>query len=318
MNLPHRIGCAGLLTDIPLIVAQAKGYFAEASIPVALSFELGWASIELKLASGQLSVANVPPSFPLLLALKKGGNAQPMRALAITSCHGEAITLNRETAAAFQAGKLNTLKTIRIGVDAPHTLSHAFARSWLKTSRAENNPAIQLVPLAISQLLDLLKDGYIQGFCCAEPLSQIALEADLGVTVARSRDHPPLQIQSVLTATDDFCLAHPTETKAITSAVNRARIFCANPKHEAETLRIYRKHLLSRPAGSTLSFGGANLTPALSTLISFEPSPANSHAATKEKDPFGSLVTACTTLPGVIAAEREIRDAVKRIFSTIH
>lgn len=312
MNLSHRIGCAGLLTDIPLIVAQAKGYFGEANLPVSLSFELGWASIELKLASGQLSVANVPPSLPLLLSLKKGGDSQPMRALAITSYHGEAITLNRETAAVFQSGKLNTLKATRIGIDAPHTLSHVFARSWLKAVRAENHPAIQLIPLALSQLLDLLKDGYIQGFCCAEPLSQTALEAGIGVTVARSRDHPPLQIQSVLAATDEFCLAHPAEAKAITSAVNRARLFCANPKHEAETLRIYRKHLLNRPTGSIQSFGGSNLTPPLSTLIGFEPAPAN-----REKDPFGALAAACATLPGVIAAEREIRDAVKRIYATL-
>ena len=315
MKIPYRIGCAGLLADIPLMVAHAKGYLPTEEIDVALSVELGWASIELKLASGQLSAANVPPSFPLLLALKKSGSAQPMQALAITSYHGEAITLNRETAALFQAGKSGTLKTLRIGVDAPYSLSHLFVQSWLKTSRLERNPTVQLVPLAISQLLELLKDGYIQGFCCAEPISQIALESEIGLTMARSRDYPQLHIQSVLAATDTACSAHPGASKAIAAGVERARVYCANPKHEADILRIYRKQMQHRLSLSAQSLGGPGQAPALSSLIGFEPGLSTGHAS--NKDPFGALAGACSTLPGVTAAEREIREAVKRIFSSL-
>ena len=315
MKISYSIGCTGLLTDIPLMVAQAKGFFPSEEVHVALSVELGWASIELKLVSGQLSAANVPPSFPLLLSLKKGGAAQPLHALAITSYHGEAITLDRETAAVFQSGKLTTLKSLRIGVDAPHTLSPLFVRSWLKELRIDRSPVVQLVPLAISQLLDLLKDGFIQGICCAEPIGLIAHETDLGVTVARSRDHSPPPMQSVLVTTDAFCSAHPAVTKAITSAVDRARSYCANPKNEAEIIRIYRKQILNKLAASGPSFAGASPPLSLATLIGFEPAPVNGRAPAK--DPVNSLASACATLPGVISAEREIRDAVKAIFSDV-
>lgn len=296
------------------MVAQAKGFFPAEDVRVVLTVELGWASIELKLASGQLCAANVPPSFPLLLSLKKSGFIQPMQALALTSYHGEAITLSRETAAALTAGKLAALKSVRIGVDTPHTLSQLFVQSWLKEIRQERNPAIQLVPLAISQLLDLMKDGYIQGFCCAEPIGQFAVEADIGVTVARSRDHPQLRIQSVLAATETFATAYPDAAKAIAAAVERGRLFCANPKNEAEIIRIYRKHLAQKPHAAALASRGAS-QPALATLIGFEPS---GNGSAKDKDPFGFLATACASLPGVIVAEREIRDTLKRVFATLH
>jgi ABC-type nitrate/sulfonate/bicarbonate transport system substrate-binding protein len=187
-----------------------------------------------------------------------------------------------------------------------------FVRSWLKDMRIDRSPTIQLVPLAISQLLDLLKDGFIQGICCAEPIGQIALETDLGVTVARSRNHSPLPMQSVLVTTDAFCAAHPNEAKAIASAVDRARAYCANPKNEAEILRIYRKQMLNKP---TPALGGAGQHPALATLIGFEPGSVNGQATAK--DLINSLATACATLPGVISAEREIRDTVRAIFSDV-
>jgi len=315
MKITCSIGCAGLLTDLPLIVAHAKGFFPADEIHVDLSVELGWASIELKLASGQLSAANVPPSFPLLLALKKGGGIQPMRALAITSYQGEAITLNRETAAIVQTGKLGTLKTLRIGVDTPHSLSPAFVQAWLKGLRQDRHPGVQLVPLAISQLLDLLKDGYIQGFCCAEPISQIAHDAEIGVTVARSRNFPPLQIQSLVAATDTFFTTHPTAAKAIATGVERGRQYCAIVRNEAEIIRLYRKHLLPRLTAVAPAVGGAVQLADLASLIGFEAPAAN--GPSKEKDLFTSVAAICATLPGVTAAERDIRETVKRIFSSL-
>jgi len=188
-------------------------------------------------------------------------------------------------------------------------------QSWMKAARIDRHPAIQLVPLAISQLLDLLKDGYIHGFCCAEPAGQIAVETGLGVTVSRSREYPSLPIQSVLAATDEFCSAHPEAAKAVTMAVDRARLYCANPKNETEILRIYRKQTGNKLTFTDQSAGEAATVLPLSTFIGFEAVAVNGHAA---KDPFGVLASACTTLPGVTSAEREIREAAKRMFSRLH
>ena len=156
---PIRIGCTGLLTDLPLFVAKAKGYFAAEGIVVQTSLELGWKSIESKLSAGSLSVANVPTLFPLALSLKRSGMVLPMEAIAITSRHGEAITLNQATMGAFLGGKLNSLKSVRIGVDAPSTGSDLFVQKWLKGLRLEKTTSVQLVPIAISQLIDALYEA---------------------------------------------------------------------------------------------------------------------------------------------------------------
>jgi ABC-type nitrate/sulfonate/bicarbonate transport system substrate-binding protein len=303
------------LTDLPLFVAKAKGFFTAEGIGIRISLELGWKSIESKLSAGSLSVANVPTIFPLVLSLKRGGIALPMEAVAITSCHGEAITLNHATMAAFLAGKLNSLKSVRIGVDAPYSGSDLFVQRWLKGLRLENTTAIQLVPIAISQLIDFLKEGYIQGFCCAEPASQIALQMGVGSTVARSRDHSPLEIQSVLAATDAFCTANPGAVKAIALALARARLFCANPKNEAEIMHIYREQKIIDQIFSGGSLDGKNLSVPLSSLISFEPSTAAGCAS--KKDSLNSLASICSALPDTSFTGSEIRDEIKRVFHAL-
>ena len=122
------------------------------------------------------------------------------------------------------------------------------------------------------------------------------------------------EIDLVLAATDAFCSAHPSATKAVAAAVDRARLYCANPKNEAEIIRIYRKQMLNKLYSSVRSFGAPGQSHALATLISFEPGTSNGHA----KDPFISLASACAALPGITLPERDIRDVVKRVFSTVH
>lgn len=309
---PIRIGCTGLLTDLPLFVAKAKGFFAAEGINIRMAIELGWKSIESKFSAGSLSVANVPTLFPLALSLKRGGIALPMEAIAITSCHGEAITLNQTTMGAFLGGKLNSLKSVRIGVDGPCTGSDLFIQKWLKGLRLDKTTAVQLVPIAISQVIDLLKEGYIQGFCCAEPASQIALQMGIGSTVARSRDHSPLEIQSVLAATDTFITANPGAVKAIALAMAQARAFCANPKNEAEVMHIYREQKIIDQVFSGGSLEGKNLAAPLSSLISFEPAAGGSN-----RDSLYSLVEICAALPDASFTEREIRDEIKRVFHAV-
>jgi ABC-type nitrate/sulfonate/bicarbonate transport system substrate-binding protein len=311
---PIRIGCTGLLTDLPLFVAKSKGFFAAEGVSIRISLELGWKSIESKLSAGSLSVANVPTIFPLVLSLKRSGIALPMEAVAITSCHGETITLNHATMAAFLSGKLNSLKSVRIGVDALCSGSDLFVQKWLKGLRLQNTTAIQLVPIAISQLIDLLKEGYIHGFCCAEPASQIALQMGFGSTVARSRDHSPLEIQSVLAATDTFCAANPSAVKAIALALGQARSFCANSKNEAEIMHIYREQKIIDQVFSGGSLEGKDLTAPLSSLISFEPV-VTEGALIRES--LNSLVAVCAALPDASFTEREIRDEIKRVFHAL-
>ncbi len=310
-----RIGCTGLLTDLPIFVAKAKGFFAAEGIVVQTSLELGWKSIESKLSAGSLSVANVPTLFPLALSLKRSGVVLPMEAVAITSCHGEAITLNQATMGAFLGGKLNSLKSLRIGVDAPCTGSDLFVQKWLKGLRLEKTTAVQLVPIAISQLIDLLKEGYIQGFCCAEPASQIAMQMGFGSTVARSRDHSPLEIQSVVAATDTFCTANPRAVEAIAQALEHARSFCANPKNEVEIKHIYHEQKVVDQIFSGASLEGKNLTAPLSSLISFEAPTAAVGAA--NRDGINSLIDVCAALPNASFTEGEIRDEIKRVFHAI-
>jgi len=312
---PIRIGCTGLLTDLPLYVAKAKGFFAAEGVVVRTSLELGWKSIESKLSAGNLAVANVPTLFPLALSLKRSGMVLPMEAIAITSCHGDAITLNQATMGAFLGGKLNSLKTVRIGVDAPCTGSDLFVQKWLKGLRIEKTTVVQLVPIAISQLIDLLQEGYIQGFCCAEPASQIALQMGFGSTVARSRDHSPLEIQSVLAATDAFCSANPGAVKAMAQALEQARSFCADPRNEVEIMHIYREQKVIDQVFSGASLEGKNLTAPLSSLISFEPATAAIGASSRDR--LNSLIGVCAALPDASFTEREIRDEIKRVFHSV-
>jgi len=311
---PIKIGCTGLLTDLPVYVAKAKGFFAAEGIAVRTSLELGWKSIESKISAGSLAVANVPTLFPLALSLNRGGMVLPMEAIAITSCHAEAITLNQATMGAFLGGRLNALKSVRIGIDAPSTGSDLFVQKWLKGLRLEKTTTVQIVPIAISQVIDLLKEGYIHGFCCAEPASQIALQMGVGSTVARSRDHSPLEIQSVLAATEAFCTANPGTVKALAQALAHARSYCANPRNESEIMHIYLEQKVADQVFSGASLEGKSLTAPLSSLISFETASTN---GASNRDSLNSLIGVCAALPDASFTEREIRDEIKRVFHAV-
>lgn len=312
MKKIYRIGCVGLLSDLPLLIAQAKGFFAEEGETVELTIELGWASIEAKLSSGQLTAANLPAVMPLALAVGKGKVPLLLRALAPTSYAGDALVLTPALAAAVKESKRPSAEPIRIGVESPYTQATLFAQTWLKQTAPSFQASTTLVPLSISQLIAFLNDGYIQGFCCSEPLGQIALQSGLGTTVARSRDYFPFHLHSVVAVQDVFCAREERAAQAMAAAIERARIFCADPAHHREVLQILLQCKSSFFTSSELPRALNDNPTSLRDLIGFEP--RESVDGRVSRDPLEILIKACRALPGAEPPEAEVRREAKRIF----
>lgn len=316
MKKIYRIGCVGLLSDLPLLIAHARGLFAEEGVTVEITIELGWASIEAKLSSGQLTAANVPAVMPLALSVGKGKVPFSLRAFVPTSYAGDVLTLNPALAAAVKEGKPPSAEPIRIGVEAPYTQATLFAQTWIKQAAAAFQISITLVPLSISQIIDFLKDGYIQGFCCSEPIGQIATHTGLGIAVARSRDYFPFHLHSVVAAPDVFCAREERAAQAIAAAVDRARIFCADPAHHREVLQVLLQCKSSFFTASELPRVLSDNPASLRNLIGFES--RESAEGRAGRDPLEVLLKACRALPGTELPEAELRKEAKRIFSPLN
>lgn len=316
MKRVYKIGCVGLLSDLPLFVAHAKEMFLDEGLAVDLTAELGWAGMEAKLSCGHLSAANLPAVMPLALSLRLGKIVLPMRVLLATSFDAHAITLTPELAEALTEGRGAPPGPIHLGIEAPYTQANWFAETWLNRLPADWRSRVIIMPLAISQVGEFFKEGYVQGICCSEPIGAIAMEAGLGRRVARSRDYFPQHLQSVLAARESFCATEETFTQGITNAVRRARHYCAESANVSEVMEIFSRYKSSAFASSALPRSVISEAATLQQLIGFSPREAAS-AQPSINDNLAPLIKACLALPGPRPSDQELRKESKRVYAAL-
>ncbi|PTY07898.1 hypothetical protein DB347_06625 [Opitutaceae bacterium EW11] len=309
-----RIGCVGLLSDLPLYVAHARGLFVEQGIEVALSTELGWASVEARLSSGKLSAANVPALMPLALAAGLGKSALPLHAIAPTSYQGQAIVLSTR-AHALLSNAARPATPVRIGVESPYAFSTYFLQSWIKRSHPTWADRITTMPIAVSQAIDLLKDGHIHGLCCAEPVCRVATTEGVAITLTRSSELFPGHLESLLACTENFLSTDEAAVRRIAAAIETARQYCARPENQPEALRIFLEQKSAIITSSSAVPGALGGDLELSRLIRFEAaSPAAPAAGLGAVEP---LIAATLALPGVRVSESDLRQAAGKIFAPL-
>ncbi len=226
-------GHIGLVDSAPLVVAQKRGFFAEEGLMVTLSCELGLASICGKLADERLDGACVPAPLPVLLSMGTGLSRVPMRVVSVASWQGIGVVMGMAGSArkAVSAGA-------RIGVVGPGGSSRLLLLKLAQSPGSALGGEPTQVPVAVSQMVDFLKEGMIDGFCAGDPLPAIAVCTAGAKFVSDSARLFAGHIGGVVALRTEKLDGQPGLAAAVERACARARDWCADPARAEEIWRM--------------------------------------------------------------------------------
>ena len=95
-NRMLRLGFVPLTDCAPLVLAQELGLFKKYGLRVALSRELGWATIRDKVIHGELGAVHAVAGMPAAATLGLNSVACDCLTALVLNLHGNAITLSAD------------------------------------------------------------------------------------------------------------------------------------------------------------------------------------------------------------------------------
>src|SRR5436305_2000232 len=91
-----RVGFVPLTDCAPLVMAQELGLYKKYGLRVALSRELGWATVRDKIVHRELDAAHALAAMPVAATLGLGSVAADCLTAMVLNLNGNAITLSNE------------------------------------------------------------------------------------------------------------------------------------------------------------------------------------------------------------------------------
>ncbi len=244
-----RIGFIALTDCAPLLVADTLGLFKKHHVEVALSREIGWATIREKIYYRQLDAAHALAGLGLSLRLGFDGRQCNTINPFVFNIQGNAITLSkdlwkrgaRDAASLHKLVKSSLQRLLTFGI-VERSSSHLFLlRRWLKSGGIDPNQDVRIVVLPPTQMAESLKLGLIDGYCAGEPWNSLAVSEGLGWCPAVSEDIMPGHPEKVLLTTEDFAEDEPEKLTAVMRALYEACAFCDESKNRTTVVDILYK-----------------------------------------------------------------------------
>src|SRR5438552_12946031 len=208
-----QVGFVPLTDCAPLVMASERGLFRKYGLRVALSRELGWATIRDKVIHGELDAAHALAAMPVAATLGLGSIRCDCLTALVLNLHGNAITLSEELwrrgvrdGATLRAQILATrgANTLTFGIVYPFSSHHYLLRRWLESFGIRPNRDVRIVVVPPPQMVTNLKAGHLDGFCVGEPWNSVAVQSRAGWCIATSAELEPGHPEKVLMVRNDF------------------------------------------------------------------------------------------------------------------
>jgi ABC-type nitrate/sulfonate/bicarbonate transport system substrate-binding protein len=242
-----RIGFIPTLDCATLIAAQELGLFTRHGLDVRLSREVGWATIREKLLHEELDAVATHASMLFTIYCGLGVVRRPCLTGLMLGSNGSAITLSRECwnlgvrdAATLGAAvrRLAPDRVFTFGAVLEHSTQHHLLRSWLLSAGLVPGRDVRIVIIPSELIYETFAAGFLDGYCVAEPWNSAAVLNRTGWIVATSgaldRPHP----EKVLLVLQEFVDTRPDEHLQLLAALMEASVFCEDPGHRRELVRL--------------------------------------------------------------------------------
>jgi ABC-type nitrate/sulfonate/bicarbonate transport system substrate-binding protein len=240
-----RVGFVPLTDCAPLVMAHELGLFKKFGLNVALSRELGWATIRDKVIHGELEAAHAVAGMPFAATLGLGSIPCDCLTALVLNLHGNAITLSNDL---WQRGvrdgktlreeiiRSRREKTFTFGVVYPFSSHNFLLRDWLTAASVQPDRDVRIVVVPPPQMAANLKAGNLDGFCVGEPWNSVAVQSRVGWCVAASAELAPGHPEKVLMVRRDFAEKRDEEHIALAAALLEACEFCDAPDNREQII----------------------------------------------------------------------------------
>jgi ABC-type nitrate/sulfonate/bicarbonate transport system substrate-binding protein len=240
LNAALDLGFIALTDAAPLIVAQARGLFAEENLDVTLHREVSWATIRDKVAAGVFQGAHMLAPMAIAANLGIGSEPGPLSVPMSLNAHGAGIGVSAVLAAemaeanpdaplsahalagAVAERRKRRAPIISFAVVFPYSMHNYMLRFWLAAAGLDPDDDIRIVVAPPTSMAARLKSGEIDGFCVGAPWGALC-EAESGARVAlHAADFWPGGPDKVLGVSAAWSAKAPAQTLALTRALIRA------------------------------------------------------------------------------------------------
>ena len=253
-----RVGFVPLVDCAPLVMAQELGLYRKYGLDVALSRELGWATIRDKIIHRELDAAHAVAGMPFAATLGLGSIACDCLAALVLNLHGNVITLSNELWKAgvrdgatlrAEINRSRSRRTLTFGVVFPSSSHNFLLRDWLADAGIHPDRDVRIVVVPPPQMVTNLKAGHLEGFCVGEPWNSVAVRARAGWCVAASAELAPGHPEKVLMVRRDFAEKRADEHVALVAALLEACEFCQSGRNRDQVVTtLARPEYVGAPA----------------------------------------------------------------------
>lgn len=247
-SYPLRLGFVPLSDCAPIAVAMETGIFARYGLNVALTRELGWASVRDKMFYGDLDASQAIAGIAFALGLGLSELRCEVAVPLILNLHGNAITLSKDLKSS-EIGKgegLQSYLTHSWKKDRPFTLAathrysshHILLYQWLRRYGLSAPADVEIIFLPPQLMPRHLKAGHIDGYCVGEPWNSESILAGTGWCPATSADLSHGHPEKVLLVSGKFLSERKDESIALVAALLDACKLCQDPGFRNEMIAI--------------------------------------------------------------------------------
>jgi len=247
---PLRVGYVPLTDCAPLVVAKELDLFNKHGVAVELYKEPGWATIREKICLGELDAAQAPASMVFELSLGYTGTAARCLTAFVTPHNGNAITLSnklwemgvRDGASLAKVVKANPSRRFTFAGVLKYSSQNYLMRHWLLSHGIVPDQDVTIMVVPPPQVHGCLKNGYLDGYCVAEPWSSVGLLEGIGWCTTLTSDFAPMHPEKVFMMTEASHTEDEDRHVALLRALWDASAYCDDPANRHEL-----SELLARP-----------------------------------------------------------------------
>ena len=252
-----KLGYIPIFESAPLIVAQAKGFFAKYGMTeVEVSKQASWASardnVTIGSQGGGIDGGQWQMPMPHLITegIITNGNKVPMYVLAQLNTHGNGVAiagihagkgihLDVSNAADYIKGFASTNgRKFKAAHTFPNVNQDFWIRYWFSAGGVNPDTDIELLAVPSAETVQGMRNGTMDAFSTGDPWPYRIIADGIGhmagLTAQIWKFHP----EEYLAIRADWVDQNPKATKAILKGLMEAQQWCDDPNNRAELISI--------------------------------------------------------------------------------